>query len=107
MTDPVRGVSSLGIEPAFGGLRRTGEAPAVGGPSPDESFRATLSRALGGVQSTQDRADAAVGAFLRGEPVELHDVMAAVEEAGIALEMLIQVRDRLIEAYRTVSNMQG
>jgi flagellar hook-basal body complex protein FliE len=29
-----------------------------------------------------------------------------VEEAGIALEMLIAVRDRMVEAYRTVVNMQ-
>lgn len=71
------------------------------------SFSATLSRALGDIQRTQVDAGATVEAFLRGEPVELHDVMAAVEEAGIALEMLIQVRDRLVEAYRTVANMQG
>lgn len=71
------------------------------------SFSTTLSRALGDIQKTQDDAGATVEAFLRGEPVELHDVMAAVEEAGIALEMLIQVRDRLIEAYRTVANMQS
>ena len=32
--------------------------------------------------------------------------MAAVEEAGLALEMLIEVRNRFVEAYRTVVNMQ-
>jgi flagellar hook-basal body complex protein FliE len=33
--------------------------------------------------------------------------MAATEEAGIALEMLIEVRNKFTEAYRTVINMQG
>ncbi|MEQ1856608.1 MAG: flagellar hook-basal body complex protein FliE [Longimicrobiales bacterium] len=70
------------------------------------SFKDTLSRALGETQALQDQSSDAVQAFLRGEPVELHDVMAAVEEAGIALEMLIAVRDRMVEAYRTVVNMQ-
>lgn len=70
------------------------------------SFKDTLERALGETQGMQDTAGDAVQAFLRGEPVELHDVMAAVEEAGIALEMLIAVRDRMVEAYRTVVNMQ-
>jgi len=32
--------------------------------------------------------------------------MAATEEAGIALEALIEIRNKLTEAYRTVINMQ-
>lgn len=71
------------------------------------SFKDTLTRALGDVQGMQDEAGDAVQAFLRGDPVELHDVMAAVEEAGLALEMLIEVRNRAVEAYRTVANMQS
>ena len=71
------------------------------------SFKDTLAQALGDVQGMQDDAGDAVQAFLRGDPVEVHDVMAAVEEAGLALEMLIEVRNRFVEAYRTVANMQS
>ena len=46
-------------------------------------------------------------AFVNGEPVELHQVMAAAEEAGISLEMLVEVRNKVTEAYRTVINMQS
>ena len=70
------------------------------------SFKDTLNEALGDVQGLQEEAGDAVQAFLRGDPVEVHDVMAAVEEAGLALEMLIEVRNRFIEGYRTVVNMQ-
>lgn len=70
------------------------------------SFKDTLAEAVGDVQGLQDDATDAVDAFLRGEPVELHDVMAAVEEAGLALEMLIEVRNKFVEAYRTVVSMQ-
>lgn len=70
------------------------------------SFGRTLQEALGQVSALQDRARDAISAFLRGEPVEVHQVMAAAEEAGIALEMLIEVRNKLMEAYRTVMNMQ-
>jgi flagellar hook-basal body complex protein FliE len=45
--------------------------------------------------------------FMRGEPVELHQVMAAAEEAGIALEMLVELRNKLTDAYRTLVNMQS
>ena len=48
-----------------------------------------------------------IQAFLRGDQVELHQVMAATEEAGIALEMLIEIRNKFTDAYRTLINMQS
>ena len=71
------------------------------------SFADTLKNALGEVSSVQSDARDAIDAFLRGEPVEIHDVMAATEEAGIALDMLIEVRNKLADAYRTVMQMQS
>jgi flagellar hook-basal body complex protein FliE len=76
---------------------------ANGGPS----FADTLEQALGQVSDLQTNAQDAISAFLRGEPVEVHEVMAATEEAGIALEMLIEVRNKLTEAYRSIINMQN
>lgn len=77
--------------------------PAAG----SASFGETLANALGELSEVQESAQAVVGAFLRGEQVELHQVMAATEEAGIALEMLVELRNKLTEAYRTVINMQN
>ena len=71
------------------------------------SFGDTLRGMIGEVSEAQEASSHAVQAFLRGEPVELHQVMAATEEAGIALDMLIEVRNKLTEAYRTVINMQS
>ena len=48
-----------------------------------------------------------VGKFLRGDPVELHQVMAAGEEAGIALEMMVELRNKFTDAYRTLISMQS
>lgn len=70
------------------------------------SFADALKNAIGDVSAMQDKASDAIAAFARGEPVELHEVMAAAEEAGIALEMLIEIRNKVTEAYRTVINMQ-
>ena len=71
------------------------------------SFQDTLSRVLNEVSSSQDRATDAVDKFVRGEPVELHQVMAATEEAGIALEMLVELRNKMTDAYRALINMQS
>ena len=81
--------------------------PAGTGSAGGASFGDTLKGALGEVSDVQDNARDIVAAYLRGDPVELHQVMAATEEAGIALEMLVEIRNKLTEAYRTVINMQS
>lgn len=90
-------VAGLGIEiPRIGAERTAGSG-----------FAETLTRALGEVSASQDRAREVTGAFMRGEPVEMHQVMAAAEEAGIAIEMLVGISNKLQEAYRSVISMQS
>jgi flagellar hook-basal body complex protein FliE len=74
-----------------------------GGESP---FGDLLTRALGDVTRMQENKADMIGAFLRGDAVELHQVMAAAEEASISLELLVETRNKLTEAYRTVMNIQ-
>lgn len=71
------------------------------------SFADTLKSALNSVSDSQDAADSMKQSFLNGEPVELHQVMAAGEEAGIALETLVEIRNKVLEAYKTVISMQS
>jgi flagellar hook-basal body complex protein FliE len=104
--EPIGRVQSIGgAGRSVLGQERPGlrvDAGAGDGPS----FAETLKNALGEVSELEAGAKDAIGAFLRGEPIEIHEVMAATEEAGIALEMLIEIRNKLTEAYRTVSQMQ-
>ena len=86
------------------GMRQVPLLPA--GPE-GASFGDSLKRALNDVSAQQDSAADTLGAFLRGENVELHQVMAATEEAQISLQLLIEVRNKFAEAYRTLSSMQG
>lgn len=88
----------------------SGGRPLAGSPSGADgglSFADTLKQAIGKVSEVQESSADHIAAFLRGDDVELHQVMAAAEEAGIALEMLIEVRNKFTEAYRTVINMQA
>jgi len=75
------------------------------GPS-DASFGDLFKNAINDASGMQNDAQNMIGAFLRGEPVELHQVMAASEEAAISLELLVQIRNKLTDAYRTVMNIQ-
>jgi flagellar hook-basal body complex protein FliE len=73
--------------------------------SKDDSFADLLKRAVNDASDLQSDARTMIEAFLRGEPVDLHQVMGAVEEAGISLQLLVEIRNKLTDAYRTVMNL--
>lgn len=83
-----------------------GTAVQITGES-NNSFGDTLTKALNEVSDTRDRSSDLTKRFANGENVELHQVMAASEEAGIALDMVIELRNKVIEAYRSVISMQA
>jgi flagellar hook-basal body complex protein FliE len=71
------------------------------------SFGDTLKGLVNNVSDQQDVAADYAQRFARGEPVELHQVMASAEEASISLEMLVQVRNKFQDAYRSLISMQS
>ena len=99
MSDPIRLVGSS-VSP----FERV-ESPFQAS-RPDSSFGDLFKKAIQDTSTMQDGAQDMIAAFLRGEPVELHQVVAASEEASISLELLVDVRNKLAEAYRTVMNIQ-
>lgn len=44
-------------------------------------------------------------AFVAGDPVELHEVMIKAEEAGIGLDMILEIRNKLVDAYNSLMRM--
>jgi flagellar hook-basal body complex protein FliE len=113
MSDPIgaaasralQGINTWATPAGQDGAART--LPLVQSPQASEPFGDTLTRAINGVSEKQDNAATTLQSFLRGDDVELHRVMAATEEAQISLEMLIEVRNKFAEAYRTLTTMQG
>jgi flagellar hook-basal body complex protein FliE len=77
------------------------------GKGDDTSFGDTLTKAINQVSDAQDRATDYTQKLINGESVELHQVMAATEEAGLALELMIELRNKFSDAYRTIINMQS
>lgn len=61
---------------------------------------------LGDVNELQVIADDSTNALITGETDNVHDVMIAAEEARLALEMTVQVRNKVIEAYQELIRMQ-
>jgi len=84
------------------------ERPEIGpaADAPGSSFGDLFKKAINDTSGLQDNSKDMIAAYLRGEPVELGQVMAASEEAAISLELLVELRNKLTEAYRTVMNIQ-
>lgn len=68
-------------------------------------FGDALKSALEGVSASQDKADAMSAAYERGEVSDVASVMLARQEAGIAFEATLQVRNRLLSAYQDIMRM--
>lgn len=100
MTDPIR----IG-RPMISPLERNDERLEIGLEHDGPSFGDVFTRVLNGTSEMQQNAQDTIASFLRGDPVELHQVMAASEEASISLELLVEIRNKLTDAYRTVMNL--
>ena len=91
--------------PEFGRDTGAKQVPVIAeGPN---SFGSTLTKALNEVSDARDTAGDLTSRFAAGENVELHQVMAATEEAGLALDLLVEIRNKVVEAYRSVISMQS
>lgn len=44
-------------------------------------------------------------AFMLGEPVELHQVMIKAEEAGLTMDLLLEIRNKLVNAVNDLTKM--
>lgn len=101
MTEPI--VQSGSLQPAGPVTPQPGkpEAPAGG-----KDFKTVLLEGLEQVNQLQHEADAEVQRLVTGETENLAEVITAVNKAGIAFDLLMEIRNKLTEAYRQIEQMQ-
>lgn len=70
------------------------------------SFKDIINDQLNKLNDSQIRADQIAQDFISGEVDDLHAVMIATEEARLSLDLALQVRNKIVEAYKEINNMQ-
>lgn len=65
-------------------------------------FADLLKSTVNQVAESQSQGDAAIVDLNSGKAQNLHDVMIAVEQADLSLRMLVQLRNKALEAYNTI-----
>ena len=104
MTDKINHINRL----VPGLIEQVGSRAPVkpeGDKASSASFSDLLGNVINSVNDIHQDAATAQDALLAGEPVELHDVMIKAEEAGLATELLLQVRNKLVSAYNEIMRM--
>lgn len=69
-------------------------------------FMSTLDGVMTQVGDVSSDAQSKVRELLQGNGQDLHTAMIAVEKADLSFQLMMQVRNKIIQAYQTISQMQ-
>ena len=101
----VPGIGAVpGVVPAAVPSQSTGSGAAAGGAG---SFADMISGGIESVSAAEVNADQLAERLATGDPtVQLHDVTIAAAEATLSLQLMVAVRDRALDAYTQIMNLQ-
>lgn len=87
-----------------------GSIPGVGpstrttGPTNGQGFGDSLTKLIGGVETSSSAANVAVENMMTGTG-DVHEAMIALQRAETALQLTVQVRNKLVQAYQDIMRM--
>ncbi|MGD2107907.1 MAG: flagellar hook-basal body complex protein FliE [Phycisphaerae bacterium] len=105
MTNPIDASNGLGfrpVDPAAPGSPGAPQPGSAGG----KDFKTILLNSLEEVDRLQKEADQGVQRLVTGESDNVVEVLAAVNKAGIAFDLLMEVRNKLTDAYQEIQQMR-
>ena len=94
----IKSLGSIDPRAAYGGVNSIQDTRA--------SFAEQLKNAVAEVGDLQTRREDMVERMVTGEVAEVHDVMIAAKESQLAFELLLEIRNKLLEAYQEIMRMQ-
>ena len=90
-------------------MQRNGMSVPSGGSDAGASaktFSDMLRKSVDQVDQDQHQADLAVKAMISGRSKNIHETMLAVERADTSLKLMMQVRNKILDAYKEIMRMQ-
>ncbi len=70
------------------------------------SFSDTLHDAVSEVDQLQQDAQFKVTSLVEGNGADVHEAMIAVEKADLSFQLMLQVRNKVVQAYQQMASMQ-
>lgn len=84
-----------------GGISKPGTQREIATP-----FGTVLKGMIGDINSLQNQADQAIAKVQLGNTGSIHEAMIALEKADISFRTMMQVRNKILEAYQEIMRMQ-
>jgi flagellar hook-basal body complex protein FliE len=92
--------------PQTSSITSSGGTGDAGAASSGSQFTQSLVNAIGSLSGLQANADQAVASLATNGGTDIHTAMIAMEQASLGTHLAVQVRDKAVEAYQTLMNMQ-
>lgn len=96
-------LKSLGSSGGVGGTQAVGGTQGVQGAS---TFGDMFSQMVQDVNSKQVAANDAAKGLVSGDNVSLHQAVISSEEANVSFQLMVEVRNKLLESYQEMMRMQ-
>ena len=96
---PISGIPAIATKPTGGATEVT---RAAGG----QDFGSTVKDALVAVSDAERAADAIAVDIASGGTSGVHELMIATAKASLSVDLMVQVRNRAVEAYQEIMRMQ-
>lgn len=90
------------IKPSLPGSSGTGTSS---GQPAGADFGSALKQAVNSLNQLGSQADSTSMSLAKGDPIDIHEVMLANEQASLGFSMAVQVRNKLVDAYSEVMRM--
>jgi flagellar hook-basal body complex protein FliE len=102
MTSPIGGIMPVGIGAVTGVAgAQTGVAQAQN----SDGFAAVLASSIDSLQGAQNNADSLATQAATGDLKDVHDYMIASNEASLATEMVVTIKNKAVEAFNEIMRM--
>ena len=107
MTFPIGGIPGVSALAGMGGWpastprRRPSQAVGTGG----DAFSSILASSFDQLQATQANADGLAAQAATGDLKDVHDYMIARNESSLAVEMVVGIKNKAVEAFNEIMRM--
>jgi flagellar hook-basal body complex protein FliE len=88
-----------------GPVKLPGITPQQGGPDQTGSFGRVFDQMISAVDAKQDEAAAVTRDVLLGKNDQLHQSVIAMQEASVAFQLMVEVRNKVVESYQELMRM--
>ena len=74
--------------------------------SDNVNFTDVLNNAVNKVNDSQVKANNDIEALIKGDDITMHEVMLSTQEAQISMQLMLEMRNKLYDAYKELSSVQ-